>query len=419
MLICLAVGIFDPSVGESAGSYGFNVVLLAVPVAMAFAMTRYRLYSVDRFVDSALVHLTLTALLVGAYAAIVLGSSRLADNGGRRSPVVVAVATLLVVAVAAPLRKRLQGGVDRRFHRRRYDAVRAVDNYVQQLRDEQASLSDLQPTLARALGDPTLEIGLWQPDASAYVHLDGTALDAVDPARSLFHVTRGGAPVAALVHDPALDCEPLLLDAVTRAAALPLDNGRLHTEVLARLEEVRASRQRIVTAAYEERRRIKRDLHDGAQQRLVSLALSLRLARRSLDGESAEMLDQAAEELSLAVRDVRELARGIHPASLIEDGLAGALETLADRTPLAVVVDVPEDPLPEDIAAAAYFTACEAVTNVVKHGAATHVAIRGDLLAGELVITVTDDGVGGALMLPVVGCRVSPTGSMHSAAVSS
>jgi signal transduction histidine kinase len=310
--------------------------------------------------------------------------------------VAVAIATLLVAAIVAPLRRRLQTLVNRRFHRRTFDAIHAVDDYVRRLRDEQVSLSELQPMLSRAVGDPTLEVGLWQADVSAYLRTDGTPLAAVDPSRSLFHVTREGAKVAVLVHDPALDSEPLLLDAVTRAAALPLDNARLQAEVLVRLEEVRASRQRIVTAAYEERRRIERDLHDGAQQRLVSLALSLRLAREHLDGEAAELLNQAAEELSDAVREVRELARGIHPASLTEDGLAAALEVLADRTPLAVVVDVPEHELPQDVAAAAYFTACEAVTNAVKHAGAKHVAIRAELRDGVLTLEVTDDGDGGA-----------------------
>jgi signal transduction histidine kinase len=380
-------------------------MLTAIPVAMGFAINRYQLYSVDRFVDSALVYLAVTAVLVGAYAAIVLGSSSLAGHGGRRSPWVVAIATLLVAAVAAPLRRRLQVGVNRRFHRRSFDAVHAVEDYVRRLRDEQASLSELEPTLASAVGDPTLELGLWQADASAYIRMDGTSLPAVDPSRSLFHVTREGARVAVLVHDPGLDSEPLLLDAIIRAAALPLDNARLQAEVLARLEEVRASRQRIVAAAYEERRRIERDLHDGAQQRLVSLALSLRLAREGMEGVSADVLDQAASELSAAVREVRDLASGIHPATLTEDGLAAALESLADRTPLAVLVDVPDQDLPEDVAAAAYFTACEAITNTVKYANAQHVAVRGEMRDGTLVVEVTDDGVGGASARPGGGLQ--------------
>jgi signal transduction histidine kinase len=398
VFLCLSAGIVSPSLRDTAGVYGFDMILIAVPLAAALAITRYRLYSVDRFVDSALVYLALTLVLGGLYVGAVIGSGRLVGAAGDRSPAAVAIATLAAVAVAAPLRRRLQAALSRRLHRRRYDAVRVVDEYVRRLRDEQAPLSALEATLARALGDPTMQLGLWQPATSSFVGLDGASIDANQPGRSSFHAMRGAAAVAVVVHDPVLDAEPLLLDDVTRAAALPLENGRLHVELLARLEEVNASRQRIVTAAYEERRRLERDLHDGAQQRLVSLALSLRLARSGVDSASAEVLDEAADQLTTAVREVRELARGIHPAGLTEDGLAAALESMAARTPVPVVVDVPDQPFPDDVAAAAYFTACEAVTNAVKHAHATRIDIRGSIESGALVVVVTDDGSGGAAL---------------------
>jgi signal transduction histidine kinase len=383
---------------DTAGVYGFDMILIAVPLAAALAITRYRLYSVDRFVDSALVYLALTLVLGGLYVGAVISSGRLVGAAGDRSPAAVALATLVAVAVAAPLRRRLQAALSRRLHRRRYDAVRVVDEYVRRLRDEQAPLSALEATLARALGDPTMQLGLWQPATSSFVGMDGAPIDANQPGRSSFHAMRGAAAVAVVVHDPVLDAEPLLLEDVTRAAALPLENGRLHVELLARLDEVNASRQRIVTAAYEERRRLERDLHDGAQQRLVSLALSLRLARSGVDSASAVVLDEAADQLTTAVREVRELARGIHPAGLTEDGLAAALESMAARTPVPVVVDVPDRPFPDDVAAAAYFTACEAVTNAVKHAHATRIDIRGSIENGALVVVVTDDGSGGAAL---------------------
>lgn len=405
VLVCVLVGLISPQVGDAAGSIGFSVTLAAVPLAMAFAMTRYKLYSVDRFVDTALVYLSLTALVTALYGLIVLGSSRVTASGSHRSPVAVAGATLLVAAIFSPLRARLHLFVARRFHRRRYDAVRVVDDFVRRLRDEQASLSELEPTLARALGDPSLKLCLWHTDTATFVGTDGMPLPVEAPGRSVFRVMRDGAPVAAVVHDPALGDEPLLLDAVARAAALPLDNSRMHLEVLSRLDEVQASRHRIVMAVYEERRRLERDLHDGAQQRLVSLALSLQLARERLHGESADILDEAAAELSAAVREVRELARGIHPATLTEEGLAAALESLADRTPLDVLVDATDEALADDVAAAAYFTACEAVANVVKHADATHVTIRSAATDGDLVISVTDDGAGGASLRAGGGLR--------------
>jgi signal transduction histidine kinase len=405
VLACFAAGVVSPTLRDTAAAYGVDMILIAVPLATALAMTRYRLYSVDRFVDSALVYLALTTLLTVLYVVAVIATSGLVGARGDRPPAVVALATLAAAAVAAPLRRRLQQTVARRLHRRRYDAVRVVDDYVRRLRDEEAPLTDLAPTFARALSDPTLELGLWQSATASYVGMDGAPLATTPVGRSAFHVMRGSAPVAVVVHDPSLDYEPLLLDDVTRAAALPLDNGRLHVEVLARLEEVNASRQRIVMATYEERRRLERDLHDGAQQRLVSLALSLRLARDRVDGASAKVLDDAATQLTAAVREVRALAQGIHPAALTEDGLAAALESMADRTPIPVVVDVPDQAFAEDVAAAAYFTACEAVTNAVKHAHATAIDIRGSVTDGELVLEISDDGDGEASLRPGGGLQ--------------
>jgi signal transduction histidine kinase len=398
VLACLMAGIVSPSVRDTAATYGFDIILVAVPLAAALAITRYRLYSVDRYVDTALVYLTLTALLTILYVAAVVTFGRVAGQAGGRSPAAVALATLVAVAVAGPLRRRLQVAVARRLHRRRYDAVRAVEDYVRRLRDEEATLADLEGTLRRAVGDASLRVGWWQQASASYVGMDGTPVDLATTDCSVYQVRRGTEPIAVVLHDPALVVEPLLLEDVTRAAALPLENGRLHLEVLARLEEVNASRQRIVAAAYEERRRIERDLHDGAQQRLVSLALSIRLARNRLGGESADLLDDAADQLTAAVREVRELARGIHPAALTEEGLAAALESLADRTPVDVAVDVPDRPFPDDVAAAAYFTACEVVTNAVKHSGAGRIRIRGAVENGSLVVEIRDDGAGGAVL---------------------
>ena len=163
---------------------------------------------------------------------------------------------------------------------------------------------------------------------------------------------------------------------------------------------MRESRQRIVAAADEERRRIERDLHDGAQQRLVALALELRGAQRRLgddpDPEIERLLAASVAELQAAVGDLRELARGVHPAVLTEEGIAAALESLAARTPIPVTVDAPEGRFPGPVEAAAYFVACEALANVVKHAQASSVVIRVDAADGLLVLEVTDDGVGGA-----------------------
>jgi signal transduction histidine kinase len=181
---------------------------------------------------------------------------------------------------------------------------------------------------------------------------------------------------------------------------LALENERLDAALRARVEELRESRSRIVKAADEERRRLERDLHDGAQQRLVALALTLRLARSKLDGEpeaAAELLDEAASELGLATEELRELARGIHPAVLTDRGLEAAIDALAGRAPIPVqLVELPHGRLPSDVESAAYFVVAEALTNIAKYARATHAEVRIAQSNGVVTVEVRDDGVGGA-----------------------
>jgi signal transduction histidine kinase len=206
-------------------------------------------------------------------------------------------------------------------------------------------------------------------------------------------------PVAVLVHDAALAEEPELVDAVAATARLALENQRLHAELRAQLEEVRASRARIVAAGDEERRRLERDLHDGAQQRLLALGLALQLARSELPERTAsadELLAEAEQELHEALDELRELARGIHPAILTDGGLAPALRTLAERVPLPVDVEAVERRLPPAVETAAYFIVSEALANVVKHAHATHARVTLRAEDETATVTVEDDGVGGA-----------------------
>ena len=204
--------------------------------------------------------------------------------------------------------------------------------------------------------------------------------------------------MGALICDPALGEEPRLVDSVGAAAALALDNERLEAELRARLEELRASRARIVEAGDSERRRLERDLHDGAQQRLVALALTLRLGRdRAEDAEQRQLLDKALEELHTATRELRELARGIHPAILTDRGLAAAIDALAARAPVDVdLVGGPAERLPPPVEAAAYFVVAEALTNVARYAHARQARVSVSERAGTLTVEVADDGRGGA-----------------------
>jgi signal transduction histidine kinase len=262
--------------------------------------------------------------------------------------------------------------------------------------------TELRNALARALGDPSLELVFWLPERREYATADGTPVEPPEPDGKRVVKVLGPPdnPVALLAYDASLLDEPRLVEAAAAAARLALENARLQAETQRQLTAVRESRRRIVAAADEERRRIERDLHDGAQQRLVALALELRSAQRRLgedpDPEVERLLAASVAELQAAVGDLRELARGVHPAVLTEEGLAAALESLASRTPMPVEVDAAEGRYPEQVEAAAYFVACEALANVVKHADASAVTISAAPRDGVLVLEVSDDGVGGA-----------------------
>jgi signal transduction histidine kinase len=261
---------------------------------------------------------------------------------------------------------------------------------------------DLREVLAGALGDPSLELAYWLPDREQYVDREGRPAELPEGARgrSVTRVYHDGRCVAAIVHDSALDEERELVQAAGDAAALALENERLDAELAARIEELQDSRARIVEVGLAERRRLERDLHDGAQQRLVALRLHLRMARdraaKDPDG-AREMLDAAMAELDEALAELRELARGIHPAVLADRGLEPALNALASRAPLPVeVTEAPHERLPATVEAAAYFVVAEALTNVARYAEASHATVAVERRNGHALVEVRDDGVGGA-----------------------
>jgi signal transduction histidine kinase len=266
---------------------------------------------------------------------------------------------------------------------------------VVELRTEGAA--SMRERLARILGDPTIEVA-YRLDDGRYVDATGQAFELPQsPNRATTLVTAQGEEVAALVHDPALLDEPELVESVRATAGLVLENERLAAEVRAQLAEVRASRARLVTATDAERRRIERNLHDGAQQRLVTLSLALGLAASRGETANSDVLSRAQDEVEQAIVELRDLARGIHPTLLREDGLDAAVEALALRTPLPVKVEgTVGDRLPDPVELAAYFLVSEALTNVVKHASASKATVRLAQEAGTLRVVVADDGVGGA-----------------------
>ncbi len=259
---------------------------------------------------------------------------------------------------------------------------------------------ELQAALAKALGDPALVVGYPRPDGS-YVdaHDRPVALPEPGQDRSVAIVERDAEPVAALVYDRSLDDDPELVDAACGAAMIALENRQLHAEAEAGRAELEASRERILTAADAERRRIERNLHDGAQQRLVTLALQLSLIQRRIRHDPAEaeqLVTLATGELAQSLEELRELARGIHPAAL-DQGLEPALDALALRSAVPTIVTCDPGPrLPEPVEFAAYFVASEALANVAKYAHATAATVRVTRVAAAVVIEIADDGVGGA-----------------------
>ncbi len=259
----------------------------------------------------------------------------------------------------------------------------------------------LRAALARALGDPGLVLAYRQPGSQRYLDTSGApvAIPPPDAGRSVADVDNDGRRVAAIVYDASLDDDPEMVEAVRAGAAIAIEHERLHVESEERLAQLRASRERLVSAGDAERRRIERNLHDGAQQRLVALALQLRLARGRIhaDPAAAELLVTAAgDELARSLEELRELARGIHPA-VLDHGLPAALESLASRSPVAasVVCEV-EGALPEPVELAAYFVASEALTNVAKYSGAVNASVRVTPSPRGVLVEVADDGAGGA-----------------------
>ena len=255
----------------------------------------------------------------------------------------------------------------------------------------------LRGALADALGDPSLRLAYWLPDRERFVDADGRPAPVEEGTWT--EVERNGSRIAAIGHDAALADEPQLVRAAGDAVALSIENQRLAAALRARIEELRTSRARIVEAGDAERRRLERDLHDGAQSRLVAVAIKLRLAQRRAEADAGleALLREIGDELQTSLNEVRELARGIHPAVLTDRGLDAALRSLALRAPVPVELaqGVPDD-LPGPVATAAYFVVSEALTNVAKYASASAATVRVARAGGAVEIEVRDDGVGGA-----------------------
>jgi signal transduction histidine kinase len=260
---------------------------------------------------------------------------------------------------------------------------------------------ELRDALARALRDPSLDLAFWLLEFGAWADLEGRETRLPEPggSRSATLIEREGQPVAALIHDPSLEDEQELLDAVSAGAGIALENARLQADLRARLDELRESRARVIEAGQDERRRLERNLHDGAQQRLISLSLDLkRLEGRLGDDPNARSeIDQARSEIATSLEELRTIALGLHPAVVSGHGLQVALDTLVAKASLPVTLNAELDGrLEEAIEVAAYYVVSESLANIGKHAQASAATVSVGRDNGTLVVEVTDDGVGGA-----------------------
>jgi signal transduction histidine kinase len=369
-----------------------GIALWLVAGTAAWRLVRDRRPGTTRMTDPVLLGGALWAALAGAYAVagdiqFLTGISILPDGG-------VGAFVQWLPKVAGPL------GLLLGMSRLRSTSAAAVEMLAGGSAPPRGE--ELERALQRALRDPTVRV-LYAGAAGAWVDNFGveTALPPAGSGRAVTSIDAGERAVAAVVHDEGLLDEREVTPTVAAVVGLAVENARLNDDLRAQLDEVRASRARIVEAADAERRRVERDLHDGAQQRLLALALSLRTIRSRLGPDVPESvaveLDAAAEEVRAANAELRELAQGLDPAILREAGLGAAMQSLADRSPVPVEVDVTlQGRLPAGVETAAYFVTAEALANVAKHARASGARVRAAAADGWLRVDIADDGVGGA-----------------------
>lgn len=355
-----------------------------IPIAAGLSILQYRLYDVERIVSTTITWLLVTTVLVGTYAFVVWFGARAVPTGPVSPVLSATVGAVAAAGLALPLHRHLQDLVDRRFDRRAYDARRVISAA---LGAEEAGI-DVEMVLREALHEPGLTI--------AYPGVDDSWDEAPRPSEAHVDVDRHGRVVARVWFDPER-AEATTVRRAAGLAAVELDNTRLRSELLRQVEEIAASRARLAGAQRTERRRIERDLHDGAQQRLLALAMELQSAR--LNGDPARMqqaLADGADSAQTAVRELRALANGLHPAALEDGGLPAALDDMARLSTVPLRVTAPVGRLDRALEFTAWSVIGEAVVNAQKHAGATSIDIDVARENGHLRLSVLDDGRGGA-----------------------
>ncbi len=387
-VVCLAEIAITGGTGPLALVVGV-FALVSLPASVAVAMLRRDLFSVDRVLADTISYAVVVVVLVATFTASVLALGLML---GRGSAPAAAGATALCALLLAPLHGRLRRSVDRRLYPPRRAALEAIEDLQRRVHTEGAQPEELESVLRTALRDPELRVGMLVPGTSGFVDVFGVPV----PGNGVVPITVGGAQIGVLGASDAT--APGVLRVVSSACASLVEVTRLRAELAGALREVEASRTRLITVGDAERRRLERDLHDGAQQRLVSLGMAMRLAQMRLpqgDVDIDALLDQGVAELATAIAELRQIAHGLRPTSL-DDGLHAALIALTGKLPIPVHLDVVPEPLADDVATTAYFVAAEAITNAAKYSHASAINVRVVQGTSGVEVTVQDDGVGGA-----------------------
>jgi signal transduction histidine kinase len=391
-----------------------------VPLAIGLAVLKYRLYDIDVVINKTLVYGLLAAFITAVYVAIVVGIGSLVGQGGHQNLALSIAATTLVAVGFQPVRERVQKVANRLVYGKRATPYEVLSELSTSMAGVYAS-DELLPRMARILaqgtGAATARVWLivggelvpeswWPEDAPAVEPIPAPERDqrpVFSEATATYPVHHRGELLGALTltklaGERLTPAEDKLASDLASQAGLVLRNVRLTEELLARLEELRASRQRLVKAQDQERRRLERNIHDGAQQQLVALAVKVRLAKGLLGKDSerfGQLMTQVGQEATAALEDLRDLARGIYPPLLADQGLVAALRSQARKA--AVPVEVEAEGIsryPQDAEAAVYFCVLEALQNVAKYAGANRAQVRLAEEAGALAFEVHDDGSG-------------------------
>ena len=418
-LACL-VGVPSFFAGQDAfGGLIIVVAYMAIPIAAGYAILRHRLYDVELVINRAVVFGALAAFITAVYVGIVVGVSALVGRAGDPNIALSILGTAIVAVAFQPARVRAQRLANRLVYGNRATPYEVLAEFSEQAAMTVAT-EEVLPTVARTVGEGTgaersdvwvrsgseLRLAASWPDSAPptprRIKLDDGQLPpslATDGAVPVRHQNEllGALTVIKPRGEALSSAEQRLLADLASQAGLVLRNMGLTAELLVRLDELTASRQRLVSAQDEERRRLERNLHDGAQQHLVALKVRLNLAARQTDDpQLKDALLSLQADTDEAVEALRELAHGIYPPLLAEQGLASALEAQARKSPISVRVEAAEEfpRYPQDVEAAVYFCCLEALQNVAKYANASAVVVRLSEEEGNLCFAVGDDGVG-------------------------